>query len=107
MGPNRHEILKFYVLALLSEGQLSFGDQPHQMVQKIVTLVQGDLRIVMKDIASLAAEQGLKHVATKVGGFLGVQLEAVAGDIAKRGFGAFWKDLQGLYHDGVNAKQGK
>jgi hypothetical protein len=103
----RTELLKHYILALLAEGHFKAADKPTAIFSKVVELMREDFPVVVKDIANMAVEHGVRTVGNMASDKVRQKLDEVAADIGRRGFGAVWKDMQAAYQRGAAVKAGR
>jgi len=101
---HRREILKHYIMALIADGYLQpTGGTTASVVQKLVAAMKEDAGGALQEVAEWIFQNASQHYTEKVV----KKVESFVGDIAKRGFGAIWKDIQENYARGVDAESRK
>lgn len=103
----RQELLKHYLLALIAEGHFRANDRPTAIFAKVTELMREDFPAVVKDLANMAVEHGVRTVGNMASERVRQKLDQVAADIGRRGIGAVWRDMQAAYARGADAKAGR
>jgi len=99
---HRREILKHYIMALIAEGYLEpAGGTTVSVMRKLAAAMKEDAGGALQEVAEWIFQNAAQHYTEK----LTKKVESFVGDIAKRGFGAIWKDIRQTYARGVDAER--